>query len=131
MKRGGAYYSTLATQLIDSHYNDLGQIHTVNVLNNGAVADWPADWVLEMPARVDKAGIHPLPADPLPATCFGLIASVKMYEILTVQAAVQGDRNAAYQALLAHPLGPSADKVQEVLEDMLETNKQWLPQFFK
>jgi 6-phospho-beta-glucosidase len=131
MKRGGAYYSTLATQLIDSHYNDLGQIHTVNVLNNGAVADWPADWVLEMPARVDKAGIHPLPADPLPATCFGLIASVKMYEILTVQAAVQGDRNAAYQALLAHPLGPSADKVQDVLDDMLETNKQWLPQFFK
>ena len=59
-----------------------------------------------------------------------MIASVKMYELLTVQAAVHGDRNAAYQALLAHPLGPSADKVQEVLDDMLETNKQWLPQFF-
>jgi 6-phospho-beta-glucosidase len=131
MKRGGAYYSTLATQLIDSHYNDLGQIHTVNVQNNGAVADWPADWVLEIPARVDKAGIHPLPADPLPAACFGLISSVKMYEILTVRAAVHGDMNAAYQALMAHPLGPSADKVQEVLDDMLETNRQWLPQFFK
>jgi 6-phospho-beta-glucosidase len=129
MKRGGAYYSTLATQLIDSHYNDLGQIHTVNVRNNGAVKDWPADWVLEMPAKVDRSGIHPLPAEPLPPACFGLIASVKMYEILTVQAAVHGDRNAAYQALLAHPLGPSADKVQEVLDDMLETNKQWLPQF--
>ena len=131
MKRGGAYYSTLATQLIDSHHNDLGQIHTVNVRNNGAVKDWPADWVLEMPAKVDKAGIHPLPSDPLPAICFGLISSVKMYEILTVQAAVLGDRNAAYQALLAHPLGPSADRVQEVLDDMLETNKQWLPQFFR
>jgi len=131
MKRGGAYYSTLATQLIDSHYNDLGHIHTVNVRNDGAVKDWPADWVLEMPARVDRQGIHPLPADPLPATCFGLIASIKMYEILTVQAAVHGDRNAAYQALLAHPLGPSAGKVQEVLDDLLETNKQWLPQFFK
>jgi len=131
MKRGGAYYSTLATQLIDSHYNDLGHIHIVNVRNDGAVKDWPADWVLEMPARVDRQGIHPLPADPLPATCFGLIASIKMYEILTVQAAVHGDRNAAYQALLAHPLGPSAGKVQEVLDDLLETNKQWLPQFFK
>jgi len=131
MKRGGAYYSTLATQLIDSHFNDLGQIHTVNVRNNGAVKEWPEDWVLEMPAKVDRAGIHPLPADPLPPTCFGLIAAVKMYEILTVQAAVHGDRNAAYQALLANPLGPSADKVQEVLDDMLETNRQWLPQFFK
>ena len=129
MKRGGAYYSTLATQLIDSHYNDLGQIHTVNVRNDGAVKEWPADWVLEMPAKVDRTGIHPLPSAPLPDTCFGLIAAVKMYELLTVQAAVHGDRNAAYQALLAHPLGPSADKVQEVLNDMLETNRQWLPQF--
>ena len=39
MKRGGAYYSTLATQLINSHHNDLGQTHVVNVRNNGAVKD--------------------------------------------------------------------------------------------
>ena len=130
MKRGGAYYSTLATQLINSHYNDLGQVHVVNVRNNGAVKEWPADWVLEMPAKVDSKGVHPLPADPLPASCFGLISQVKMYELLTVEAAVHGDRNAMYQALLTNPLGPSADKVQEVMDDMLETNKQWLPQFF-
>ncbi len=131
IKRGGAYYSTLATQLIDSHHNDLGQIHTVNVRNNGAVKDWPEDWVLEIPARVDRAGIHPLKSNALPEACFGLIASVKMYELLTVKAAVFGDRNAATQALLAHPLGPSADKIQNVLEDMLKTNHQWLPRFFK
>ena len=130
MKRGGAYYSTLATQLINSHYNDLGQVHVVNVRNNGAVKEWPADWVLEMPAKVDSKGVHPLPADPLPASCFGLISQVKMYELLTVEAAVHGDRNAMYQALLTNPLGPSADRVQEVMDDMLETNKQWLPQFF-
>jgi 6-phospho-beta-glucosidase len=52
-----------------------------------------------------------------------------MYELLTVEAAIHGDRNAAYQALLAHPLGPSADKVREVLDDMLLTNRNWLPQF--
>ncbi len=129
MKRGGAYYSTLATQLINSHYNDLGQVHVVNVRNNGAVKDWPADWVLELPARVDRRGIHPLPAEPLPPACFGLIAQIKMYELLTVEAAVHGDRNALYQALLAHPLGPQADEVQDVLDDILGTNKQWLPQF--
>jgi 6-phospho-beta-glucosidase len=130
MKRGGAYYSTLATQLIDSHHNDLGQTHIVNVCNGDAVPAYPPDWVLELPAVVDRAGIHPCQADPLPPPCFALISPVKMYEILTVQAAVNGDRNAAYQALLAHPLGPSADRVGEVLDDMLDTNQQWLPQFF-
>jgi 6-phospho-beta-glucosidase len=130
MQRGGAYYSTLATQLVDSHYNDLGQVHIVNVRNEGAVAGWPEDWVIEIPARVDKRGIHPLPAEPLPPVCFGLVAQVKMYELLTVEAAVHGDRNAAYQALLAHPLGPQADQVQVVLDDMLATNSRWLPQFY-
>lgn len=131
MKRGGAYYSTLATQVINSHFNDLGQIHVINTRNNGAVSTWPSDWVLELPAKIDKQGVHPLSAEPLPAVCFGLISQVKMYELLTVEAAVHADRNAAYQALLAHPLGPSADRVQRVLDDMLETNRQWLPQFFE
>ena len=131
MLRGGAYYSTVATQLLNAHYNDMGETHVVNVRNNGAVPGWPADWVLEMPAKVDRKGIHPIPADPLPPACFGLLAHVKAYELLTVEAAVHGDRQAAYQALLIHPLGPKADKVQAVLDDLLETNKAYLPQFFK
>ena len=131
MKRGGAYYSTLATQLLDAHYNDLGETHVINVRHGGAVPGWPEDWVLEMGCRVDRAGIHPLPAEPLPPACFGLLAHVKAYELLTVEAAVHGDRDAAYQAVLAHPLGPPADRVQAVLDDMLETNRPYLPQFWR
>ena len=131
MKRGGAYYSTVATQLLNAHYNDLGETHVVNVPHQGAVPGWPADWVLEIPCRVDRAGMHPLPAEPLPTACFGLLSAVKAYELLTVEAAVHGDRNAAYQALLVHPLGPKADKVQAVLDDMLETHKEHLPQFWQ
>jgi 6-phospho-beta-glucosidase len=131
MKRGGAYYSTVATQLLNSHYNDLGEIHVVNISNQGAISSWPVDWVLEMPARVDRKGIHPLPAEPLPQACFGLMAQVKAYEILTVEAAVHGDRSAAYQALLTHPLGPKAKSITAVLEDLLETHKPYLPQFWK
>ncbi len=130
MKRGGAYYSTVATQLLNAHYNDLGETHVVNIKNDGAVKEWPADWVLEIPSTVNRTGIKPIPTEPLPASCFGLIAAVKAYELLTVEAAVHGDREAAYQALLVHPLGPKADKVQAVLDDMLETHKEHLPQFW-
>jgi 6-phospho-beta-glucosidase len=73
--------------------------------------------------------VKPIAADPLPLACYGLVAQVKAYEILTVEAAVHGNRDAAYQAILAHPLGPTADKVQAVLDDMLETNRDYLPQF--
>jgi len=131
MQRGGAYYSTVATQLLNAHYNDLGETHVANVPHRGAVAGWPEDWVLEMPCRVSRAGITPLPAAPLPLACAGLLASVKAYELLTVEAAVHGDRKAAYQALLVHPLGPSADRVQVVLDDLLKTNKAYLPRFWR
>ena len=129
MKRGGAYYSTLATQLLNAHYNDLGETHIVNVPHGGAIPGWPRDWVLEMPCKVSKERIEPIAAEPLPPVCFGLLAHVKMYELLTVEAAVSGNHQAAFQALLAHPLGPSADQVQVVLEDLLETNRDYLPQF--
>jgi len=130
MKRGGAYYSTVAAQLLNAHFNDLGEVHIANARHGSAVPGWPEDWVLEMPCRVDRHGVHPLTAEPLPSACFGLLAQVKSYELLTVEAAVHGDRDAAYRALLAHPLGPAADQVQAVLEDMLETNRRYLPQFW-
>jgi 6-phospho-beta-glucosidase len=129
MQRGGAYYSTVATQLLNTHFNNLGEVHIVNVPHGGAVPGWPADWVLELPCKIGRRGILPLAAEPLPQACFGLLAHVKAFELLTVEAAVTGDRDAAFQALLAHPLGPAADKIQVVLDDMLAVNAPYLPQF--
>ncbi len=129
MKRGGAQYSTVATQLLDAHYNDLDAVQILNVPHNGAIPDYPKDWVLEMPCKVNKNGVTPIKADPLPSAFYGLLASVKNYELQTVKAAVHGDRDAAYQALLAHPLGPPGDQVEAVLLDMLHTNRDYLPQF--
>jgi 6-phospho-beta-glucosidase len=130
MKRGGAYYSTAATQLLNAYHNDTGEMHVVNVPHGGAVPGWPEDWVLELPCRVDSRGVHPLPAEPLPSVCFGLLAQVKAYELLALEAAASGDRRVAYQALLAHPLGPEADRVQEMLDDLLSTHRAYLPQFW-
>jgi 6-phospho-beta-glucosidase len=131
MQRGGAYYSTVATQLINAHYNDLDEIHVVNTQNNGAVPGWDNEWVIEIPCRINARGVFPVPAAPLPPECGSLIFSVKAYEILTAQAAVEGNRIAAYRALLTHPLGPSAEKIKPLLEEMLEINRPYLPNFFE
>jgi len=131
MKRGGAYYSTAATQLLDAHANNRGETHVLNVRHNGAVPGWPTDWVLELPCRVDGQGVHPLPAKPLPEVCFRLLAQVKMVELLTARAAITGDRDLLYQALLAHPLGPQVDQVGALLDDLLLTHRAYLPQFWQ
>ncbi len=131
MKRGGAYYSTVATQLLNAHYNDLGETHVVNTRHNGAVPGYPEDWVLEIPSAIRRDGIQPLPTEPLPAECFNLLQRVKDYELLTVEAAVHGDRQAALQALLANPLGPAPDQAPAVLDDLLRTHRAHLPQFWR
>jgi 6-phospho-beta-glucosidase len=130
MQRGGAYYSTVATQLIEAIALDLGEVHIVNTRQGDAVPGVPPDWVMELPCRVDARGLHPLPTDPLPAFADGLLRAVKAYELLTAQAAVSGDRDAALQALLVHPLGPDADQAARVLEDLLSTHKAYLPAFW-
>ncbi len=130
MKRGGAFYSELATHVIDDHWNDRGNVHVINARNGGAVAGWPDDWVLELPARVDAQGVHPLATRALGGAPAGLVVQVKEYELLTVEAAVKGDRRSLREALLAHPLGPEADKVGAVADDILETNRKYLPRFF-
>jgi 6-phospho-beta-glucosidase len=131
MERGGAYYSTVAAQLLNAHHNDLDEMHVVNVPHGGAVSGWPEEWVLEIPCKVRRAGIEPIPAEPLPIASYDLLARVKAYEVLTVQAAVHGDWDAARQALYTHPLGPTAAKAETVLEDMLENNRAHLPQFWR
>jgi 6-phospho-beta-glucosidase len=130
MQRGGAYYSTAAVQLIEALALDLSQVHIVNARQGNAVPGMPADWVMELPCQVDKDGLHPLPAEPLPLFADGLLRAVKAYELLTAQAAVTGDRDDALQALVVHPLGPGVDDVQAVLDDMLETNRRYVPHFW-
>lgn len=130
MQRGGAYYSSVATSIIHSWWNDLGETHITNVAHQGQVRGWEKDWVLEMPCKVDRLGIQPLPTKPLQLYNYVLLEQVKQYEQLTVEAAVHGDRSAAYRALLAHPLGPSEENAADVLADMLKTHEQYLPRFF-
>ncbi len=130
-KRGGAYYSTAATQLIAAHYTGSDEVHVVNTAHRGAVDGWPKDWVLEMPVTVSGRRVQPIPAEPLPKDCFELISRVKQYELLTVQAAIHGDRKTLREALRVHPLGPAPDQTDAVLQDLLETNRKYLPRFWE
>jgi len=129
MERGGAYYSTVAVQLIEAIATDLKQVHIVNTRQGEAVPGVPGDWVMELPCRVGANGPQPLPAAPLPTFADGLMRAVKSYELLTAEAALTGNRSLALQALLAHPLGPDADQAPEVLADMLAVNHAHLPLF--
>ena len=129
MERGGAYYSTAAAALIESLWLGNGGLHVVNTRNNGAIPNLPADVVVETPCRVDTNGATPLAVAPLSSEMHGLTTAVKSYELLTVEAAINGDEAGAMKALLSNPLGPDVAHVEAVWEDIKRTNAGLLPTF--
>jgi len=128
-KRGGAWYSTVATALMDSIANNTGDVHIVNTRNRGAIADLPPECAVEVAAVIDGRGATPLTQGPLPLRVRGLVQHVKAYEQLTVQAAVTGDREAAVWALVNHPLVGSHAAAVALVDRLLEAHRDYLPAF--
>jgi 6-phospho-beta-glucosidase len=129
-RRGGAFYSEAAAALVASLHAGTGDVQVVDVRNDGALPGLPDDAVVEVPARVDAAGAHPLPLAPLAPELLGLVQQAKAYERLAVEAAVTGDRTVARKALLANPLVGDYRVVGPLLDALLEASRPWLPRFF-
>jgi 6-phospho-beta-glucosidase len=127
--RGGAYYSVAAAQLIASLHDGAGDIQVVDVRNGDALPDLSASAVVEIPARIDRDGAHPVPLAPLAPEMHGLVEQVKAYEMLTIEAAMSGDRQTALRALLANPLIGRWELAKELLDALLEANTEHLPRF--
>jgi 6-phospho-beta-glucosidase len=103
-QRGGAFYSEAATQLLASLAGDRGDIQVVDVRNAGTLPGLADDDVVEVPARITRAGPAPTPQAPLAPELLGLVQHVAAYERLAAVAAVTGDRDQARLALMTHPL---------------------------
>jgi 6-phospho-beta-glucosidase len=129
-RRGGAFYSEAAAQLMASLHAGAGEVEIVDVRNDGALADLPDDAVVEIPARIERDGAVPLPLDPLPPEFLGLVQAVKAYERLAARAAITGDRTVALAALMANPLVRQYPVAAKLLDALLEANRTHLPRFF-
>lgn len=130
-KRGGALYSEAAVSVVDAIENDKNEVHVVDVKNNGALSFMDKDDVIEAKCIINKNGATPLKLNDFNNQhIIGLMQAVKAFEKLTVKAGIEGDYNAALGALLTHPLIGDYYKAKNVLEEMLEANKEFLPQFF-
>lgn len=130
-KRGGAYYSDAACNLISSIYNDKRDIQVVNTINNGAIRNFKDNQAVEVSSVITKNGPKPLSIGYLPDAVDGLVSQIKSFEMLAAKAAVYGDYNAAYLALCINPLIPSDDLAKTILDEMMEAHKDYLPQFNK
>ncbi|GAA4867587.1 6-phospho-beta-glucosidase [Kitasatospora terrestris] len=127
-KRGGAFYSEAAVQLIAALLGTGGQksVQVVNTRNDGILPFLPDDAVVEVPAEVDATGVRPLPQRPVEPLYAGLIANVTAYEHLALEAALEGGRDRVFDALLAHPLIGQIDLADRLTDRLIAHNRQHL-----
>ena len=129
-ERGGAFYSDAAAALVASLHAGTGDVQVVNLRNDGAIPNLPADDVVEIAATIDRDGAHPLPVEPLAPDMLALVEHAKAYERLTIEAATSGDRGVALRALMTNPLVGDYDVAVPLLEELLEANRDLLPRFY-
>jgi len=104
----------------------------VNVPNTGQIPSLQKGAVVETLGYIDAEGITPIKSD-LPKGIDTLCRLHVDIQELTLQAALEGRRDLLEMALAIDPLCNQTDLrfIPEMANELLESNKQWLPQFFK
>ncbi len=88
------------------------------------------DDVIEAKCIINKMGATPVKINNFNNQhVIGLMQTVKAYEKLTVRAGIEGSYEAALGALLTNPLVGDYYKAKGELDEMLDANKEFLPQF--
>jgi alpha-galactosidase len=119
-------------EIIEALVENRNGIYVVNVPNQRAIPNLPAEAVVEVSAVVDGYGIRPVQVGPLPEPLAAHLRQHIAVQELTVEAALTGDRKVALQAFLADPqvaakLTPG--EAERLLEEMLKAHAEHLPQF--
>ena len=126
-RRGGAFYSEAAVELLAAMRGAAAPPRVVNLRNDGTLPFLPDDHVIEVPARFTDGRFVAERVAPLPDDVAGLVAAVAGYERLALDAAVHGGRDRVLRAMRAHPLVLQHDRAERLTDLLLAANADFLP----
>ncbi len=103
-----------------------------NVRNDGYITNLPEGCCVEVPLLVDRMGFQPIRVGALPPQLAALNQSNVTSQGLTVRAAILGDPELVVAACATDPLTSAVltlKQTRDMAAEMLEAERQWLPQF--
>ncbi|HET7169065.1 MAG TPA: alpha-galactosidase [Candidatus Limnocylindrales bacterium] len=102
-----------------------------NVMNDGGlIPNIAADACVEVPCEVDGRGVRPIAPGPLPTACAAYVHPAVDTQALTVQAALEEDRDAIYHAVLCDPQVQARltlDQAWHMTDELIAAEARWLP----
>ena len=103
-----------------------------NVKNNGLITNLLQGCCVEVPCLIDKNGIHPCYVGNLPPQCAALNRTNINVQELGVLAAVEKDKNLAFQAILMDPLTSTVLTINEtrsMVDEMFKAEAKYLKNY--
>jgi len=103
-----------------------------NVPNRGLITNLPHGCCVEVPCLVDGNGIQPTTIAHYPTHLAALNRTNINVQELIVEAALTGNREAVYHAVMLDPLTAavcSLDQIRTMVSELLTAQARWLPQF--
>ncbi len=128
LSRGGIFELEVAVDVMDAVFNDRREVWPTNVRNDGAIQDFPDSLVVEVPCLVGGQGVRPLSGYRIPPPVRGLLSALGEYQQLTADAAWNGSRQQAVQALTSNPLVRSLPVAQSLYGEMAAAHRAHLPE---
>ncbi|WP_034552157.1 6-phospho-alpha-glucosidase [Carnobacterium funditum] len=98
------------------------------VENNGAIANFDDDAMVEVPCIVGSDGPEPLTQGKIPAFEKALMHQQLIVEKLVVEAYITGSYQTLWQALTLSKTIPSAGVAKEILDELIVANKGFWPE---
>jgi alpha-galactosidase len=119
----------MVAPILDSLLTGTPRELPLNIPNAGQAADLPPDAIVEGYCTVDGTGMTGRDAVELPPPLAELIRRHVAVQELTVDAAVNGDRGVALQAMTLDPLAGRGDlsETAAMLDELLTATAPWLP----
>jgi alpha-galactosidase len=115
--------------LIDAIASGRREVRIVNIPNRGVVANLPNHAILEVEAVTDSCGVRGIQVGEAPLSLMGMLHKRIAWQELVADAAAQGDRNLALQALLLDEMAIPPEKAAKMLDELLAASRDLLPQF--
>lgn len=120
-------YAGVALDLIEALLGTGDRRMILNIHNQKSIPAMAPDDVVEIPARVSRNEITPVKVGQVPDHCLGLMKSIKAYEGMTIQAAIDNSYSKALQALMIHPLVQDRQLAKKVLDGYLAAHGDYFP----
>lgn len=114
----------------DPNFKVVRYFDAVNIPNYGLVTNLPDGAILEVPATVSHNSVRGVFIGDIPHGISTMLSQRIYQQNLTMESALNGDKQLALQAMILDPLVTSIETAEAMLDDLLEAHSENLPRFY-